>query len=300
MRCLVTGATGFLGSYVVREALARGHKVAAFIRPDGDRSRLADCLDRIEIITGDLLAIEKAETGLANFAPELALHLGWHGVAGGDRNAITQADNIVATVKLCAFLGQIQTRAFVGAGSQAEYGPANRIIDESALTRPTTLYGIAKLSAALMAERMCAERHMRFAWLRVFSTYGPGDNPHWMIPSLISALRRGETPKLTACEQKWDFLHAEDAARAFLAVAETDEAQGIFNLGSGEAPPLVETVMMLRDAVAPLAKLDIGAVPYRPDQVMHLQADISRLRRTTGWQPRRSLREGLKEIAKHP
>jgi nucleoside-diphosphate-sugar epimerase len=134
---------------------------------------------------------------------------------------------------------------------------------------------------------------MRFAWLRLFSSYGPGDDPGWMIPYLILELLKGKTPALTKCEQLWDYIYASDVADAICRVASTPTANGFFNLGSGEAPPLSNTVKTLRDAIDPSLPLGIGQVPYRPDQVMHLQANNHRLRSLTGWQPNISLEEGL-------
>jgi nucleoside-diphosphate-sugar epimerase len=101
-------------------------------------------------------------------------------------------------------------------------------------------------------------------------------------------------PKLTAGEQLWDYLHVSDAARAFVAVAQ-HRAEGVFNLGSGEAPSLRSTIEHIRDLVSPGAALGFGQVPYRNDQVMRLQAVNSKLRQCTDWQPMVSLNDGLQE-----
>jgi nucleoside-diphosphate-sugar epimerase len=129
----------------------------------------------------------------------------------------------------------------------------------------------------------------------VFSTYGPLEDLSWMIPYLIRTLLRRERPSLTACEQQWDYLFGPDAADAIWSVAKTTTATGVFNFGSGRANSLRKIVETLRDAIDPNLPLGIGEVPYRPDQVMHLEADIARLTRATGWTPATSLEEGLKQ-----
>jgi nucleoside-diphosphate-sugar epimerase len=178
-------------------------------------------------------------------------------------------------------------------GSQAEYGPHHGALDETAATRPTTVYGVTKLCACFYAERLCRDQGIRFAWLRLFSSYGPSDDSAWMIPSVVIQLLRGQRPALTAGLQRWDYIHVADVATALIAVAQTPTAEGVFNLGSGEAPLLREVVEAIRDRIDQSLPLGFGEVPYRTDQVMHLQADIRRLREATGWRPRVPLREGL-------
>jgi len=147
-----------------------------------------------------------------------------------------------------------------------------------------------------MTQSICAAKAMRHAWIRVFSTYGPRDNAHWVIPSVINTLRNGQVPKLTSAEQRWDYLYVDDAARAVAMIIEDDTAEGVFNLGSGQALPLRNVIVAIRDLVAPGAKLGFGEVPYRSDQVMFLEADISRLTRL-GWKPDVDIQTGLRKTA---
>src|SRR5690606_19106744 len=162
---------------------------------------------------------------------EAVLHLGWAGVAGRSRDDASQVDNVRGAVALVELAREAGASTFVGLGSQAEYGPRQGRTAEDAPERPDTLYGVAKVPARTFAGPLCEAHGIRFAWLRLFSCYGPKDEPSCMVPSLIRALLRGDRPSLTAGEQIWDYLHVDDAARAVERVAEEPGASGIFNLG---------------------------------------------------------------------
>ena len=116
-----------------------------------------------------------------------------------------QARNVADATELAALSVEIGVETFIGAGSHAEYGPYPRAICEDDPPHPTTLYGMAKLAAGQMAAQVCSDR-VRFAWLRMFSTYGPKDAGGWLIPSTIATLRSGQPMALTECEQHWGFL----------------------------------------------------------------------------------------------
>jgi UDP-glucose 4-epimerase len=294
MRIFVTGASGFLGSYLVADLLEQGHDVAVLLRPASSHWRLDEFRRRLHVMEGAFEETDALKQSLQAFAPDAVAHMAWRGVGGADRNSPVQAINVSDTVRLAQLAVDVGAKIFVGAGSQAEYGPYDRSIREDDVTRPTTLYGMAKLAAGSMAMCFCEERGLRAAWLRIFSTYGPKDADYWLIPSIVRNLRSGQSMALTGCEQRWGFLHARDAAKAFRVALANPDARGIFNLGSPDAPPLKETVTRLRDLVDPTAVLGFGEVPYRPDQVMVLSADVSRMS-ALGWKPEVLLDQGLRE-----
>jgi UDP-glucose 4-epimerase len=294
MRTFITGASGFLGSYIVADLLEQGHDVAVLLRPIRSSWRLAGIMSGLTVIEGSLDQPDALKGYLRSFAPNAVVHMAWRGVANADRNSKDQARNVIDAVEMVDLAADAGATVFIGAGSQGEYGPYDRAIREDDVARPTTLYGVAKLASGLMAERRCADRKMRFAWLRIFSVYGPKDADHWLIPSMIRTLRSGGHMALTPCEQRWGFLHARDAAAAFRLVLANPAAAGVYNLGSPEAPPLRETVTRLRDLIDPSAALGFGEVAYRPDQVMVLAADMSRLA-ALGWRPVVGLDEGFRE-----
>jgi UDP-glucose 4-epimerase len=295
-RVFVTGASGFIGAAVVRHLLKCGAAVGVLRRSGSSSRRLHDLQAELHSIECSDNRVESFRKSFQLFAPDTVFHLGWSGVGSAFRNdARQQFENVRFAVELAELSVEAGVKHWIGAGSQAEYGPKDHQIRETDLPQPTTLYGAAKLSAGVMTERIAVAGGMCHAWLRIFSTYGPDDNPDWMIPTLIRSLMQGQRPALTAGEQLWDYLHVEDAARAFVAVAEAG-AIGLFNLGSGEAVSLRTVIEAIRDLIDPALPLGFGEIPYRPDQVMRLQADIRKLMGSTAWQRSKALSFGLQEI----
>jgi nucleoside-diphosphate-sugar epimerase len=295
---VLTGATGFIGAAVRQELLRRNVRPLVLLRPESDPSRQT-ALDPRLTFTSAAWAAPDLIAQLAPHRPEALIHCAWRGVGGADRNAAFQVEEnlplTLATVRLAAATG---CRHWVGLGSQAEYGNPNRIVTEESAPRPTTAYGEAKLAAGREALALCARLGITGSWLRVFSTYGPGDHPRWLIPHVIREFLHGRAPQVTRCEQRWDYLYVDDAARAIVEVA-CSRSGGVHNLGSGEAPVLRDTVEQIRRECGATVAAAYGAVPYRDDQVFHLQADISKLTFATGWTPRVPLTDGIRATVAH-
>lgn len=293
MKLFLTGASGFVGAETLRLALEAGHAVVAPVRPGSPAPRLAPFAGRFTRLDMDLRDGAALAEALAAHRPDALLHLAWSGVANSarfDRRQIT--DNVEAACALIEAAAAAGVGSFIGVGSQGEYG-AGTAMREDALPEPTSLYGAAKVAALFLTRQLAAQAGMRHAWLRLFSTYGPGDNDGWLIPMLITEMLASRRPKTTLGTQSWDWLHVEDVARGILAVATHGTASGVFNLGSGRAVRVRDVVERIRDLAAPGMELVFGEIPFRPDQVMHMQADISRLGGATGWAPRIAIEEGL-------
>lgn len=296
MRLFLTGATGFVGSHLLRDLVDREIPIAALVRPGSDTSRIDDLRGRFVEIRGDLDRPDELAGPLREFVPDTVAHLGWEGVGNRYRNAPFQLErNVPRTLELFRVAMEAGVASWIGLGSQAEYGPCERAITEDQATRPTTLYGIAKLAACRATEILCREHGLRFAWLRLFSVYGPMDDPGWLIPFLIRRILDGESPPLTRGIQSWDYLFVTDVAAAVRSVAESAGARGVFNLGSGSPRTVRSIAEAIRDRIDPSRSLRFGEIPYRIDQVMHLEADPSRLRDATGWRPAVSFDSGIEQ-----
>lgn len=294
MRFLVTGATGHLGSFLTRSLVHQGHDVAVFIRPNSDIWRIQEIIHRVRTINGDLSQIEQRTPDIVEFAPDIVFHLGWYGVTSEFRDDPRQiTENLNGSLRLLEAAHDAGSKCWIGIGSQAEYGPVDGILNEQTPLRPTTAYGKTKLSIGLLTQELCRAYGIRHVWLRLLATYGPMDDGRRLIPSVINQLLAGQKPALTPGEQCWDYLHVEDFIAALQAVALNDSTQGTFVIGSGTAHPLRKIVERIRDLIDPKLPLGWGELPYRANQIMHLEADPGLLQRATDWHPKITLEQGL-------
>jgi nucleoside-diphosphate-sugar epimerase len=259
--------------------------VVILLRTGAETERLEDCLPLVSIVRGTLDNTFELLQALQREPVEAAFHLAWYGVTAEHRNGTEQLIyNVTRSLDLWKALRDTGCKVFIGVGSQAEYGPHSGALREDMAANPATAYGSAKLALGVLLKQLCAVAGMRFLWMRLFSAYGPADDERHMVPIVINTLLRGEKPSLTAGDQLWDYLYVTDAVQALCASVEC-EASGVFNLGSGTPCVLRDFISSVRDCIDPALPLGFGEVPYRSDQVMHLEADISRLKAATGWAP---------------
>ena len=291
MRAIVTGASGFIGSAVVRRLLAEEADVLILQRPESDAWRLQGLVgfESLQCSYDDMQGLEQS---IDDFHPDVFIHCAWRGVAEPDRSQSFQiTQNLpftLQTVELAAALG---CRQWIGLGSQAEYGFMSGPVDEDHPANPTSVYGQAKLSSGIAATALCESLNMSGTWLRVFSVYGPFEGST-MLSYVRKELAAGNSPKLTDCSQQWDYLYVDDAAEAIVATAKQNEG-GVFNLGFGAHRPLKEYIAQMQDVLQTEVQPDYGAVAFAENQIMHLEADISKLKRATGWAPATEFESGI-------
>ena len=166
-------------------------------------------------------------------------------------------------------------------------------ISDNLPKNPVTGYGIAKLSACNLGRIMCEKLGMRHSWGRIVSTYGPRDNSYTMVMSSIIKMLRGERMQFTKGEQIWDYVYGGDCSRAFYLIGKYGKHGQAYTIGSGKSRYLKEFITSIRDVVNPSLEIGIGELPYYPNQVMKLSADISELTQDIGFVPEVSFEEGI-------
>jgi nucleoside-diphosphate-sugar epimerase len=296
MNALVTGATGFAGQPLVRRLLSHGGQVTAIVRPGSPYRNSLPQHTRLTIVEADLDDFEQWPSILGSSHADVFYHLAWKDVRTGNRNDVTQVNNIEPAVKSVALAREMGCGCWIGVGSQAEYGVLNRRISEDDPVNPTTIYGASKLAACMLAQIVGRQVGIRTVWIRIFSAYGPGDRSKRLLDYVIENLLERKKPLLTAGEQLWDYIYIDDVVEALVAVALAEQASGIYNVGSGQARVLRSVVEELRDMIDPHLPLGFGEKPYKADEVMHLEADIEKIIKDTGWQPSVPLSRGLRVL----
>jgi nucleoside-diphosphate-sugar epimerase len=287
-RVLLTGATGFIGRHAVAPMLAAGHELHAVTTREAPPAE--DC---VTWHRADLL--ESADV-VREVSPDVLLHLAWYVEPGRFWTSPLNVRWVEASLALLRAFADAQGRRAVLAGTSAEYdweSAGERCDEERTPLRPATLYGAAKHALHRVAERYAEQVGFELAWGRIFFVYGPGEPEGRLIPSVGRALLAGEPVLTTRGDQARDFMHVEDVAAAFAALADGG-VTGAVNIGSGEPVTVGRVVDELAAAVGRHDLLRPGALPEREGDPPRLVADVTRLREEVGFTPRIGLAEGLR------
>ena len=291
-KVVITGATGMIGLNLINYLLKKNIEVLAIIRKNSSRKELLTQNDNLKILECNLDELKniKIEDKYDTF-----IHLAWDGTFGDSRNnAQIQLKNIEYTLDAVRVAKNLECTKFIGAGSQAEYGRVEGIIQPNTQTNPENGYGMAKLCAGQLSRLLANQLGIEHIWTRILSVYGPFDNDNTMVmSSIIEMLKNSTSPDYTKAEQMWDYIYAEDVANAFYLIGENGKNNAIYCIGSGIQRPLFQYIQEIRDNINENIKLNIGAKEYSENQVMNLCADISNLTKDTGFIPETKFEDGI-------
>lgn len=293
---IVTGPTGAIGLALVRLLSEKRIETYAVCHPESVRNDIIPMNKFVHKVNCDLNNLQKLPE-IISLKVDAFFHLAWKGTA--DRNnrmdMYLQNENVRYALDSVNVAKALGCKVYIGAGSQAEFGRVDGVLRSDMPCHPENGYGMAKLCAEQMTGAMCRQYGIRHIWPRIISVYGPGDGSGTLISTIIREIMENKVPKLTPGEQMWDYLYSKDAAEALYLMAECGRDGGRYVLGSGCSRPLKEYMKIIRDEINPDAGMDIGGIPYLPGQVMHLEADISDLTADTGFVPKTSFVDGIKE-----
>lgn len=292
---VVTGPTGAIGIALCEKLLRENVTVYAVCRPGSSRIKDLPKATAIHVVECDAKELATLPQKMEGVSVDAFFHFAWAHTIGQGRNDMpAQIENIQSTIDAVRAAKALGCQVFLGAGSQAEYGRVEGLLKSDTPAFPENGYGMAKLCAGQMSRVEAKALDLDHVWVRILSVYGPHDGPMTMISGTIRKLLAGERPALTAGIQRWDYLYAGDAADAFYLAACHGRNGAVYPLGSGQAMPLKDYIIQMRDAIDPALPLGLGEVPYGPLQVMHLQADISALQADTGFVPKTPFAEGIR------
>lgn len=293
MRTFITGASGFIGSYLLRELINTGHEVLAMKRPTTNLYRIEDCITKVEWIEDSLTCVDEIKA----FKPEIIFHLAWEGVAAKDRTSWSvQETNIQLLQRILDVATECGTKKFVGIGSQAEYGTFESKIREDSPANPISAYGATKVACYTILKTYCEMHQINWYWFRLFPCFGPKEDDSWLIPSLIKSIYTQDYMDLTPGEQRLAYMYVGEVARAICSpISVNKNLSGVYNISSDNPISLKELVTYIRDMVAPSFKLNFGALPYRQGQCMYMVGDTTKLRRNLYVPDTVTFNEKLKE-----
>lgn len=301
-RVVITGPTGAIGRALISESIKNGYEVLAMVHKTSYRADELEKIPNCRVLRIDLTeygtAVKKMEQqGIPTEGYTMFFHLAWAASFGEERNNILlQMQNVQAAMDAVLLAKKLGCEAFIGIGSQAEYGRIREVLRPHTPTEPENGYGSAKLCAGQMTRFLAEEQGIRHIWDRVLSVFGPYDRPETLISTAITKMSRNEETEFSPCEQIWDYIYSEDAARAILLSGEKGKDGKTYVIGGGVGMPLRWYIERIAEITGYQKEIGFGKRPYNDKQVMHLTADITELKKDTGFLPEVSFEEGIRRI----
>ena len=296
MRVLVTGATGFIGACLARRILRDGHEVHIFTRESSDRWRLADVRSELHEHAVDLRDRMRVSAVVDAIGPEIIYHCATFGGFAEQQDAHTIIEsNFLGTVNLFRACERTGFAYFVNTGSSSEYGIKTGPMREGDAPEPTDDYGVSKTAATLFCCKEGKAKSLPVVTLRLFSPYGPWDDPRRLIPYVIKCFLRGEAPLLSTPASVRDYVYIDDILTAYLNVIRTPFFGEIFNIGSGTQRSIGNVVTAVQHIIRPTKAPQWGSVGRKRTEPESWVADVAKAKRMFNWSPETSLEAGLEQ-----
>jgi CDP-paratose synthetase len=283
-KILLTGATGFLGSHLIKSLLKVGYEVIALKRKSSSLHRIQSVVSDIVLLDVDEIDFEELFFKYGKFYAII------HTATLYGRNSESVSDIFSANTEFPLRLLDAGNRAGVGIFLNTD----------TILDKYLNLYALSKNQLLQWGKFFSRHEKIRFGNIRLEHFYGPDDEPTKFSAYVInSCLTNSPELKLTKGEQKRDFIHIDDVVSAYLVLL--DKIDGFsssfveFDVGSGHSMSIRQFVETVHRLTASKTKLVFGSLPYREGEVMYSEADVSGLV-ALGWQCLYDIEAGLKQV----
>lgn len=294
-RVIIGGAAGFIGNAVARRLIGQGVHVVAVVKPGTSQSAEAFRLKDLDatVIECDLKEIENLTKLIDVQGYDAFYQFAWDGV---DKEAFAdyerQIDGIRWMIKSVEAAAALRCRKFIGAGSVTQLEllyQEGRFFTEDR----HKYFRAAQLASETMGRAVAREKGIQFIWPIIINVYGEGEIAPRLVNSMIRNLLAGKHQSFSPGEQMYDFVHIQDAAKAFCLLGEKGREDSQYIIGSGTARPLKEYLAIIRDVVAPEIKLGLGELEFHGLEMTEDMLNIDSLTKDTGFKPEITFEAGI-------
>lgn len=293
---LITGASGFIGSVLLRRLIEQNQKVHLILRKNSRTWRIDDLLNKVTIHNSDLSNLEELTEIIQKIKPDIIYHLATNGAYSYQKDAdqIIQT-NILGTWNLLQACNSVDYELFVNTGSSSEYGFKKFAMRETDIVEPTSYYAVTKCAQTLLCSHIAKQEQRPIVTIRPFSVYGPYEEPKRFVPTLMNALMFNQEMNLVAPETARDQIYIDDMVDAYLKIDELKNNPGeYFNIGTGIQSTIKEVVETAIKITKKNAQFKWGTMEGRSWDTNNWVADISKARQLLKWTPKINLEQGLK------
>lgn len=277
-KVLVTGATGFIGNYVIEALLSRNYEVIASSSLITTAQTKA-WFKKVKFIPFNLKNFDPGTNYYEFFdQPTALIHLAWEGLPNY-KAAFHTEENLPRHYSFLKNLVDSGLKDITVTGTCFEYGMQEGCLSEKMITKPANAYAIAKDSLRKQLQDYQHQKDFNFKWVRLFYMYGIGQSPNSLFSQLDKALASGEAIfNMSGGKQERDYLPVKQVAENIVKVALQNNISGIINCCSG-VPVTVKTMVVdyLKTKQAQI-QLNLGYYPYADYEPMRFWGDATKFK----------------------
>ena len=300
-KALVTGATGFIGRFLVRELIRQGVEVIAIVR---EGSKNLGCLSdlSVRVVECDISRYYSLADKIQDRDIDTVFHIAWQGVSDMDaRNQDIQIQNLKSTLELIDACHEMGVKTFVGCGSMHEAEGLVEMSEDKVVTNLGFMYKSAKTSAHWMGKAKCGSYGIRFFW-PLINTYGEEEKSARLINTIIRKIFSNESPALSAGNQYYDFVHVIDVAHALYLIADRGVDGTNYTSGSGDAKQLKDFLKIVGVVANKMngdtnIPLGFGQITSNVISLPLETFDVTKLKKDTGFEISIPFDEGIRRTA---
>ena len=301
-KAIVTGATGFVGKFLVRELVKQNIEVIAVVRKGTKNINTINTLP-VKIVECNIADYCMLPDIIADRDIDTVFHIAWQGVSDQDaRNETIQMQNLQSTLDLIDAMHAMEIDCFIGCGSMHEAESLVEMKENKVISNLGYMYKAAKTAAHWMGKAKCGAYGIRFFW-PLINTYGEEEKSARLVNTIIRKVLRGESPDLSAGNQYYDFVHISDVSRALILIAEKGVDGTNYTIGSGDAKPLKEFLKIVGQIANDLRggdpiELGFGKITSNVIFLPISTFDVTKLYEDTGFKTLVPFKEGIERTAR--
>ena len=275
MWVMVTGATGFIGSNVVKALLKRNIKVIVLVR---DINKInEEWKENVVYIKFDMCC-ESDYSKLKDYPIDTFFHFSWMGTAGEMRKDIDcQLDNVKYSCRLMKSAKEAGCKRFIYAGSIMEYEVMNYLIKDSSLPSAGMIYSTAKLTADFMLKTLANTLEIEYINVLISNVYGAGERSSRFLNTTLRKMLKNESIELTQGKQLYDFIYISDAVNAIVSAAFNGKAGTSYYIGNKNQIELREYIEKMKKIVNSNSELLFGKIPFYNAMLSYKEFDTGKV-----------------------
>lgn len=298
-KAIITGATGFVGSWLVKELTSNGIEVIAVVRSNKSNIEDLQKCKNVKVIICPLDTINKLNEMVEEYDIDVFYHFAWEGTSGMDRaNIKLQLKNIQYTCDAVKVASKIGCKKFVNAGSIMEYEAMQYVPSDFNQPGLGYIYSTAKQTADFMAKTFAASLKLPYINAIISNIYGEGEKSARFINTTIRKFLNNERAAFTHGEQLYDFIYVTDAARAFYLIGENGKAFTNYYIGNPTQCQLKEFIVRMRNVIDKNIELKFGEIPFQGALLKYDEFDTGKLNIELGFMPVVTFEQGIIKTVK--